>query len=149
MIAYTTYMKRGFTLMEVLISMGILVILLGVSTPFVLHFYRRYILDSERGALLTLMRRARTMSMAGTGSSDHGVHIASDQFTLFEGSSYAMRNQSKDQTFSYNDIVVITGQSDILFKYLSGESSSTSFRLDNGNKQSSIYVNTEGRIDWE
>lgn len=135
--------------MEVLISMGIMVILLGISTPFVLHFYRRYLLDAERGTLLAAMRQARTMSMAGEGSTDHGVHIASDQYTIFEGTSYAGRDPNKDQTFGHNNVVIITGQGDLLFRYLSGKSSSTSYTLDDGSKQSKIYVNTEGKIDWQ
>ena len=135
--------------MEILIAVGIMMVLLTISLPFTLNFYRRYQLDSERSTALTIMREARTMSMAGDGSADHGVHIASSQYTLFEGQSYAARNQAKDQTFGRSTNVTVTGGTDILFKYLTGKSSSASFTFDNGVKTSFIYVNTEGRIDWQ
>ena len=141
--------NKGFTVIEVLISMGILAILVGITTPFLLHFYRRYQLDSERSTMIALMRQARSLSMDGESSADHGVHIASSQFTLFTGSSYALRDAAKDQTFGRTDVVAITGSSSIVFRYLTGKTSSLSFTLDDGTKTGRIYVNTEGRIDWQ
>lgn len=143
--------KKGFTLVELLVSMGILVVLLGVTTPFILHFYRRYQIDTERMLLVSLFRQARTMSLDGQGRKDHGVFIDTNQYTVYEGSSYVTRDQSKDQVFGRNDTITITGPSefDLPFRSLNGKSSDVMFNLDNGTKSAKIYVNTEGRIDWE
>ncbi len=142
--------SKGFTLVEILISMGIMLILLGLTTPFTIRFYRRYQVITERNLLLSLLRQARTQSFAGAGSANHGVHIASASYTytLFEGSSYATRDQSKDLSFEMSTNVTMTGPSDILFKYLSARTSSVSLTFDNGTRQEKIYVNKEGRIDW-
>lgn len=141
--------QAGFTLIEILISIGIMLVLLGLTTPFTIHFYRRYQIVTERSLLLSLLRQARTLSFAGAGSTDHGVHIASASYTLFEGSSYAARDQSKDQAFDRASNVTITGPSDMLFKYLSARAASASFTFDNGTLQEKIMVNREARIDWQ
>ncbi|MEK7583204.1 MAG: prepilin-type N-terminal cleavage/methylation domain-containing protein [Patescibacteria group bacterium] len=147
----TSGRNSGFTLVEVLISMGIMLILFGLTTPFTIRFYRRYQVITERNLLLSLLRQARTQSFAGAGSTDHGVHIASASYTytLFEGTSYVARDQSKDQVFEMSTNVTMTGPSDILFKYLSARTSSVSLTFDNGTRQEKIYVNKEGRIDWQ
>ena len=141
--------NSAFTLAEVLITLGILGIIIAATAPFTFQFYYRYQLDSDRTTFVSILREARTMSMSGIGGTDHGIHIASSQFTLFEGSSYATRNTSKDQTYDRFEAVAVTGQSEIVFRSLNGKSASVSFTLDNGAKKSKIYVNTEGRIDWE
>ncbi len=141
--------QAGFTIMEMIVTLGILVILLGLTTPFVVHFYRRYQLDNERSILLSILRQARNLSMDGESTSDHGVQVATNQFTLFTGTSYTLRDTSKDQTFSRVNNVTATGSSSITFRYLTGKSSSSSFTLDDGTKTGKIYVNTEGRIDWQ
>lgn len=143
--------QAGFTLMEILIAMGIMVILIGLTAPFTVNFYRRYQIITERSLLLSLLRQARTLSFSGAGSADHGVHIASTSYTytLFEGPSYAARDQSKDQTFAMASGVVFTGPSDIIFKYLSARTSSVSFTFDNGTLREKITVNREARIDWQ
>ena len=141
--------NKGFSLLEVLISLAIMVILLGVTTPFVLHFYKRYQSSTERNLLVSLFREARTMSLAGHGSANHGVHIASGQYTLFEGVNYQTRIEAKDQTFPRNDNISITGPSDLIFTHLTGRTASVSFILTNATKTERIYVNKEGRIDWQ
>lgn len=140
---------KGFTIMEVMISLGIFLILLGLTTPFVLQFYNRYQLDAERTTFIALLRQARAMSLTGENGATHGVYLASSQFTIFEGVSYATRDTSIDQTFERNSSVDITGPSETLFRYLTGTSASQSFNLTNGTKQGIIYVNKEGSIDWE
>ncbi len=146
----TSDRNNAFTLIEILLSMGIMLILLGLTMPFTIHFYRRYQIVTERNLLLSLLRQARTLSFAGAGSADHGVRIASASYTytLFEGSSYAGRNQSKDQTFDMASNVAFTGPPDAIFKYLSARTASVSFTFDNGALKEKIYVNKEARIDW-
>lgn len=141
--------KNGFTLLEILISLGIFLLILGATTPFTFQFYRRYQLDSDRSTLIGLLRQARTLSLNGQGGIDHGVYIASSQFTLFDGASYAARTVANDYTVDHFEAVAIAGPSELVFRSLSGKTASVSFTLDNLAKKSKIYVNTEGRIDWE
>ncbi|MEK7616348.1 MAG: prepilin-type N-terminal cleavage/methylation domain-containing protein [Patescibacteria group bacterium] len=144
-----TKQRRGFTLIEVLISLSILTILLGLSVPFVLNFYERYQIDSERAKFVSLLRQARTMSLGGEGSADHGMYISGTQFTVYEGANYATRNTAKDQTSERETNVDITGPTEATFAYLTGTTASQSFILDNRVKQNTIHVNTEGTIDWQ
>src|SRR3989344_6545863 len=136
----TSDRNNAFTLIEIIITVGILVTLVGLTMPFTIQFYRRYEIVAERNLMLSLLRQARTMSFSGNGSADHGVHIASTSYsyTLFEGPSYAARDQSKDQTFDMANSIVFSGPGDIVFKYLSARTSSVSFTFDNGTLKEKI-----------
>ena len=138
----------GFTLFEIIVSLGILATLAAITIPYTVHLYQSYQIDTERTLMLALLREARTMSLAGNGSADHGLHVYGSDYTLFEGSTYAGRDQSKDEVFPRESAVTISGPSDIIFKYLTARTASVSFTLDNGTKTTNIYVNKEGRIDW-
>ena len=140
---------RGFSLTEVLVTLSIITVLLGATAPFTLNFYRRYQSINERNLLISLFRRARTLSITRNGASDHGVHIASTQYTIFEGATFANRDQAKDQTFLRDTALTITGPADLIFKREIGYTSSVSFILDNGTKQEKISVNYAGRVDWK
>ena len=141
--------NSGVTLLEILITLAIFGMLIAATAPFTFNFYQRYQLDSDRSMLVTILREARTLSLSGQGAANHGVSIASAQFTLFEGPSYAARDTSKDQVFDRFEAVAITGPNEIVFRSLYGKTASVSFTLDNSAKKSKIYVNAEGRIDWE
>ena len=145
---HSTSTNSGFTLFEIVISLGILATLAVITIPYTIHLYQGYQIDTERTLVVALLREARTMSLAGNGSADHGLHVYGSDYTLFEGPTYAGRDQSKDETFPRETAITITGPSEIIFKYLSARTASTSFTLDNGTKQTNIYVNKEGRIDW-
>ena len=141
--------QAGFSLIEIIIAMGILIMLLGISTPFLVSYYQRYQLDVERSAFVSYLRQARSLSMDGRGTNNHGVYIASAQFTVYEGTNYATRLTAKDQIFARSESVTITGPSEIIFKYLSGNASSVSYTLASPTKTGKIKINIEGRIDYE
>jgi len=136
-------------MIEMIVTVGILLVILGLSAPFTINLYSRYQVDSERNMILALLRQARAMSMAGEGGTDHGVYISSSSFTLFEGQNYQSRNISKDREIERSNVSVVTVIYEFIFRYKTGNATSGNIIIENNAKQNTIYVNTEGRIDWE
>ena len=150
---YPSILRRadGFTLGEALITLAIFLILGVATTPFTVNFYQRYQLINERNLFVSLVREARTMSLAGNGATDHGVHIDTTQFTIFEGTSYEGRNQAKDQIFPRETKVLVAGPADSIFKNMIGFISPAvpiTYTMSNGAKQEVITINYAGSIDW-
>ena len=147
---YTTLpATAGFTLLEILISIGVLTAIAAAGFPVTLDFYHSHQLTTERNSFIAAIRETRNQALSHVGNTDHGLLIASTSYTIFQGSSYAGRTQSQDQLIPHTDSVVISGPPEIVFQSLSGKATSTSFALTGtDNRTVFIMINTEGMIDW-
>jgi len=141
--------SRGFTVLEVVLVIGILAIIFSIGVPITFNFYINYELATERDNLIAIYQQARDSSMTGEGGLAHGVYLTSNGYVLFEGSSYANRLVERDLDFSRSNLVEVTGPTETVFEVLSGRTSSESFSLTNGKKTFNVEINTEGRISWE
>jgi prepilin-type N-terminal cleavage/methylation domain-containing protein len=144
-------MKRGFSLMEVLVVLGIALVVAGFSLISGLDSISRSVVHSERDTLVTILTSARTKSLANVNAVPHGVRIDATDFTLFEGPAY-VAGASGNRLTARTAAVSITGVSlplDIVFTQLSATTSSAvSLALSDGAGNQSVTVNSEGRIDW-
>lgn len=90
---HTVSEQAGFTLVELLVVMGLIAIMAGLS--FV-NFIRPQTSASISGSVQTLMADIKSQqlkamagdSMSSTTAESHGVYIESDRYTLFKGTSY-------------------------------------------------------------
>ncbi|MDP3956596.1 MAG: prepilin-type N-terminal cleavage/methylation domain-containing protein [bacterium] len=142
------HISRGFSIVEVLLASVIMVILLALGTPVTVDFYQSQLVTSERDNLVSILKRARTLSLANKNKSAHGVYIDNNQYLLFEGSSYASRNTAYDESFAHTSALIFSGVSEIVFAPLSADSASTSLIGNIGQKTLIISTNTEGGIVW-
>lgn len=78
----------GFTLLELIIVVGILVFLvgLGLSTYFI--FYSKNTIDSVAKNIVNILRLAQTKTLASERALNFGIHFENDKFVLFEGLVY-------------------------------------------------------------
>ncbi len=136
----------GFTFLEVLVTIGILGGLLAVGLPIGWDFSQRYQFDSEAGLFISILESARNSAMVNLRESSHGVYIASDKFVIFQGSSYAFRDASRDRNFSRSGGVVISGPSEIVFAALAGTTTVSAFDISYSQGSVTINVNSEGTI---
>jgi len=141
---------NGFTLLEVMISVGILALVAGSAMMFMGNFLGQSNLRSEHTLVLSLVKQARTLSLANRNRKAHGVKILSGSYVLFEGSSYAQRDTSLDLSYNRDTSVTITGPSEITFYTLSGRSGTTALTLGHASTTTTygININMEGSIDW-
>lgn len=92
---------RGFTLVELVISVAFLLLLVAAATPAYREFTAKYQLDANARDLEQLLRTAQNLSMATRDDDTYGVHLTGGSFTLFKGASYAARDSATFGEISY------------------------------------------------
>jgi len=121
-------MKKGFTLLELLITIAILSIISALTLWHWSGYKGREALSKDKMGIMAFMEEARSLSVASKNNSEFGVHIASSTITLFEGSSYSAGapeniNYSMNSAVEIYSINLSNGGEDIVFNRLSGENS--------------------------
>ncbi|MEK7654449.1 MAG: prepilin-type N-terminal cleavage/methylation domain-containing protein [Patescibacteria group bacterium] len=138
--------SSGITLIEILIVLGIAALLLGAGAPVAYNFYYQAQFESEYSLLFSTLQQARNLSLVNHNKSAHGVYLESETFITFQGSSFAARTASQDREFPRATQVTISGPVEIVFAALSGETSSSTFSVSNGDRSRDIFVNAEGLV---
>lgn len=86
-------LERGFTLVELTIVIGIVLILFGLSWINFTSLPSRATLQTDSVALINDLKSQQMLAMTGdTGGSgvesDYGIHFESGSYTLFKGNTY-------------------------------------------------------------
>jgi prepilin-type N-terminal cleavage/methylation domain-containing protein len=150
-------MSKGFSMIEVLVVIGMIVLVGGFALFVSMESYRGSAFRSDRDLLVSVLQHARAQAMnnicLGTCADGrpHGVHIQSDAYTIFqdEGSGYD-EDDVLNASFESSTIVVKNPTTlDIIFDQLSGNTSPSTVTLtDAAGHSSTISVNAEGQITW-
>ncbi|MEK7195363.1 MAG: hypothetical protein AAB655_01570 [Patescibacteria group bacterium] len=141
--------RGGFTLIEALLVVALLVVIFGLSVGLNSNFYGTHALISERDNLVSLLRHARSLAMDNVGESSHGVFVSSNQYVLFNGDSYALRDPQYDVVFPRTSSVGAEGLPEVVFSPLEGNSGvSGTIAVFLGDGRSQIHINNEGAIGW-
>jgi len=142
--------QRGFTLVELLLSMMIIVVVSGLSIPLYESFNRRNDLDITAQTVASAMRRAQAYSRAPSNDAAWGIKLQSNNIVIFQGTSYAARNATYDETINLPGSITGSGLTEIAFGKLSGAASATgTYNLTSTtNSTKAISVNAKGTIDY-
>lgn len=142
----------GFTLIEIVVALAIIMTLLGSTIFISMDFYRAYSFRYEENLLLTLFTKSRNRAMANIDNASHGLCIREPNYIIFEGTDCDSANVVESVPKNNSFIITDMPQSGIVFEKLSGNcvscGSSTEIILSEGTKSAKISVNSEGRIDW-
>ena len=145
-VSQNTKSGAGFTLIEMLVSLGIFVMLMSLGLFLSMDFYRGYTFNYEQNLTVALLQAARSQSMSNINQARHGVHFDSNQYVIFQGSVYDP-SSSLNRAIPHSQAIEISGP-DIIFKQLSGNSAGGSIEIRTGAKTVTISVNSQGRINW-
>ena len=138
----------GFTLVEILLVIGMLAFLVTIITPITLDFYKSQQLDTHTRQIIQMLRRAQLSAMSVEEDCSFGVYLTNDNYTLFRGSSYMTRETQYDEVFDLPPIINISGLSEAVFSKLDGLSSATGqIILTNNIKTNTIDINEMGRVN--
>jgi prepilin-type N-terminal cleavage/methylation domain-containing protein len=152
--------SQGFTLMEIILVLGLLGIIFAFTAFITFDTYRGSSFRNERDTIIGTLQRARTESMnnvcAGscTNSKPHGVYFTSTSYTLFQGATYASRDIAYDEVRNVPTGVQLHGLQEVIFSLLSGDATTTpsgSFDLviqDSTGHISTTTINKYGQITW-
>jgi prepilin-type N-terminal cleavage/methylation domain-containing protein len=142
--------QRGFTLVEVLLSVAIISVLAGMSLPVYQSFNNRNELDITTQSLANALRRAQLYSRGSQNDSPWGVEIQSGAITLFKGSVFASRDTAYDEAIVVPANVTISGDGEVLFAKLSGAPDATgSMTLTSINNDiRTVTINAKGMVTY-
>jgi type II secretory pathway pseudopilin PulG len=140
--------KKGFTLFELFLVIGIMVILLSFLLPVGLSFYKEQQLASQSLELCRILRIAQQKSMSVDLDSSYGVYLTNQNYTLFKGNSFLSRDEPYDQIFNVPEIIQLSGISEVVFSKNDGNPNVTGdiiLTCDLDSK--TININQIGRIN--
>lgn len=117
--------RRGFTALEILIVIAILAILLATILPSFTNFRRSSLLNTDTMNLVTLINRARLLSVSSKYDEQYGIHLESGKAVLFRGATYsAGASTNETHLFStgltLSSIAINGGGSEVLFEKVTG-----------------------------
>lgn len=144
----------GFSLMEVLVVIGIFAILTTIGLFFSMDFFRTYTTSSQENSLISVLSKARARSLANINENWHGVRITGNDYILFQGDDVTQDWDHRDTTLD-EPIPVDTGVTatnrDIIFAQLSGNVTCTpdcDISLSGLGNDKTITLNEQGAILW-
>src|SRR3989344_8203700 len=117
--------SKGFTLLEVILSLAIVAILTGLSLPVYRTLMTKNDLDIATVTVVQSLRRAQTLSQAVDGDTNWGVKVQSGGITVFKGTSYAARDATYDETFVIPDTITTGGVTETVYSKLFGAPQTT------------------------
>lgn len=119
---------RGFTLLELLIVIGVLVLLAGIILSSFSEFRNSKVLDTAVEDVLTVLSQARGDTLASKDGYQYGVHLDADQVVLYRGATYSSIDPTNvgvplDGALEITSIALTGGGQNILFDRLTGKTS--------------------------
>lgn len=102
--------KQGFSLIELLITIGLTVAISVISIPLYGNLQASTKLDESLAQTVDFLRLAREQSRAGFRDAGHGIYFdpGSNQIILYQGVSYAIRDDMYDQILNLESGVMIS-----------------------------------------
>lgn len=116
---------KGFSVVETLVTIGILGLLLGVSLVSFATFNRREAVSAHTAALVEALRDARARTLASVGGSQYGVKVDSDRFTFFQGSTFSSSTPENNVFVFTGGVRASSSVSTFVFERVTGNSSAS------------------------
>jgi Tfp pilus assembly protein FimT len=153
----STVSLRGFTLVEMLVVIGLLILVASLSLFIDHNNYRTDAFRAEKSMLVTLLQKARADALNNIDRIPHGVAFFPpdnpDAYVVFEGVSYAASAPATREAFaaSYGITFAPASPREIVFAQLSA---ATAYDGDivisdpQRGLSAAISINREGMIGW-
>ena len=113
-------MKRGFTLIESLLSVALLALIAFIAAPVYQSFQVRNNLTVTQSHIVDTLRRAQQLSLASEGDIESGIRIETNSIILFRGINYATRDILFDEVSEIPSSIIPSGINEITFTKLKG-----------------------------
>src|SRR3989338_3999107 len=124
----------GFTLLELTIVIGIVTLILAVSTGIFFVLRSGNVLDVEAERIVSTLHLARNRTYASSGLNSHGVHFDTVQntYTLFSGDTFDSLDPDNEQntlggTTEFLNIQLEGAGVDVIYDRLVGTTSNWGF----------------------
>ncbi len=158
-IKYGMTKHAGFTLVEILIVMGLITMIAAFGLFISMDVYRGNTIHSEKNIVISVLQKARSRTINNINERKHGVRFGISPdctdgqrcYILFEGNNWASAT-NKEEIPASHDLVIDNGAGgpapDVIFSQLTAETTNATVRMMGGAKTFKITVNAEGGISW-
>ncbi|MBI2109065.1 MAG: prepilin-type N-terminal cleavage/methylation domain-containing protein [Parcubacteria group bacterium] len=124
--SYILNPQRGLTLIEIIISIGILVVIGTIGTGAFSSFKKSSDLVSAADIVVNNLIQARSKTLSAEEAKQYGVHFETDKIVFYSGTTYiAGASDNKEttlpKTIEISSVALNGGGADTLFKKLTGE----------------------------
>jgi Tfp pilus assembly major pilin PilA len=137
--------RKGFSVLELVLVLGALGVIAGVTVPIVRDYQIRGDLNRVAQQAEQGLRRAQLLSQSGKEDSAWGYNVPTG--TLYKGASYESRDPAYDETTAPPATIVVSGLTDVSYSKIKGEPSVlgmvTLTALNNEQRFVEIEVNTQ------
>lgn len=153
------YKKRGsdgFTIVEILVVVAVMVVLVGAALSVFPEFIETYRLRSGTQKVITALRDARMYTLSSKEDRQYGLHFSTSTVTIFNGDSYSS-SDPENKVISLPEGVKISttttsdGGDSILFEQFFGKAevygtSTLSIGAGKGVSTTSIIIQKNGLV---
>jgi prepilin-type N-terminal cleavage/methylation domain-containing protein len=153
--------NAGFTIIELVIVIAILVLLSAIAIPDFISFQKKTDLDNSIQEFASALRTAQSKTLSSENDSQYGVYlktsVSPNQYILFKGTSYAGHDAASDHIYSLKNTseffnISLGGGNEIVFDKLTGvseESGSVSARIKTDTSYSkTVYISNSGAVGF-
>jgi prepilin-type N-terminal cleavage/methylation domain-containing protein len=153
---YGKNLNGGFTLIEIIIVVGLLAIIAGFGLFLSMDSYRGYVFHAEQNLAISVLQKARSQAIVNIDQQPHGVYLdlAGKQYIIFEGpthTSFPSTNIPVPFISSSISHSGMGGANEVLFNQLDASVSVVPSALhlsDSASHNSDINFNNEGQINY-
>ncbi len=149
-------MKKGFTFIEIIVAVAILMIITIVAITSLNTFRENQSLNNAVNETVSLINQARSTTLSSQDFSQHGIHFESARAVLFKGVAFSEPNVDNvvfatPSSVEISSIFLNGGGVDMIFQKLTGKTDqfgSIIFRVKNDiSKTKTIYIKNTGIIN--
>jgi len=155
-------MKQGFTIIEFLIVLSVLIIIITISAGAFSFLIKKSDLDSSTNNIINILLLARNKTIASEQAKQYGVYFdissSPHRYILFQGPSYASRAVSFDEIYNlsaaieFSNLVFSGSGNEVVFNRLDGRTDNSGnlvIRSLKANETRDIYVYSSGQISFK
>lgn len=122
--------NKGFTLVELVIIISILVLIIGFSASSFNLLNKSQALNKSADFVGTVLRQARSQTLSSKNISQYGVHFDTSQIVLFDGPTYNANNVTNiafplNYLVNISDVTLAGAGREVIFDRLTGDTSQT------------------------
>lgn len=146
----TLHMSKGFTLIEMLLSVACLAIIMAMSIPGYNALQVRNDLDIAVTTTVESLRRAQILSQTASGDTSWGVYVATGSILIYKGTSYVSRELSFDENATISSSIIVSGLKEVNFSKMYGipNTVGTTTLTSVRNEIRNVTINQKGTIEY-
>ena len=113
-------MKKGFTFIELMVVIVLILISSSLAIPITYNFFRESATRDQARNIESSLRNSQSSAITGKGDNSSGIRFSRASYTVFEGESYESRREEKDMTLFFPVAVLVSGAREVSFQKMTG-----------------------------